>query len=225
MADHDHDVIVIGSGYGGAVMAARLAGSRRVLIVERGRWWQPGRFPRGVRGLAAAYMSRRRPDGLWAMRLGDGTGNAFASAFGGSSAVNYGITTRPEPGALAGWPIAAAELEPGFARALAVLRPAPNPIGDALGDRQFLDHLEPGRRVDLENTIDWSRCDQCGECVPGCNRGAKRSLDRTYLDLALRAGADVRLGTEALAIEPLAGGGWGVALAPAGAARATAHLR
>ena len=36
----DFDVVVIGSGFGGAIMAARLAerGSR-VLVLERGRWW------------------------------------------------------------------------------------------------------------------------------------------------------------------------------------------
>ncbi|MBK9069780.1 MAG: hypothetical protein IPL79_02030 [Myxococcales bacterium] len=32
-----YDVAIIGSGYGGAVIAARLAGRARVLLVERGR--------------------------------------------------------------------------------------------------------------------------------------------------------------------------------------------
>jgi len=210
-----HDVVVIGSGYGGAVIAARLAGRANVLLIERGRWWKPGQFPSGVLGLARAYLGRRNPGGLWAMRLGDGTGNAFASAFGGSSAVNYGITARPDDHALAGWPLPASALQPYFDRAAGVLGASRNPLGDVLGDKEFLDLLEPGRRVDLENTIDWSRCDQCGRCVPGCNSGAKRSLDQTYLALAMSAGAEVRLETEVRSIEPLEDG-WGIEIARAG---------
>jgi cholesterol oxidase len=201
------DVLVIGSGYGGSVIAARLAPRRRVTIVERGRWWRPGDFPESVAGLVGAYRSRRNPGGLWAMRLGRGTGNAFASAFGGSSAVNYGITATPDRHAFDGWPVSAAALAPYFARAREVLRPTPNPTADALGDKQFLDLVEPGRRVDLENTIDWDLCTRCGRCVPGCNvAGAKRSLDTTYLALAIRAGAEVRLETEACDLAPVEGG-------------------
>lgn len=44
---HRYDVIVIGSGFGGAVVACRLAESgARVLILERGRRWDPGDYPR-----------------------------------------------------------------------------------------------------------------------------------------------------------------------------------
>ena len=41
------DVIVIGSGFGGAVTACRLAeGGMRVLVLERGRRWEPKDYPR-----------------------------------------------------------------------------------------------------------------------------------------------------------------------------------
>ncbi len=193
-----YDVAVIGSGYGGAVIAARLAPHARVLLVERGAWWRPGQFPEGLLGLARAHMGAHNPAGLWAMRLGAGTGLAFASAFGGSSAVNYGITAQPDDHAFAGWPLTAADLAPWFARVHATLGASADPRAERLGDQQVLDELEPGARVDLENTIDWDRCDQCGRCVPGCNRGAKRSLDRTYLALALDAGVELRLRTELL---------------------------
>lgn len=196
------DVVVVGSGYGGSVVAARLASSSRLLLVERGRRWKQGGFPTSVAGLGRAYMSKRNPLGLWAMRLGDGTGNALASAYGGSSVVNYGITSRPEPHAFVDWPLSEAELEPYYNRALDVLRPEPNPIRDELGDGDFLDWLEPGKRVDIENTIDWDKCTQCGRCVPGCNVGAKRSLDETYLAMAEKAGAEVRTETRVVEIVP-----------------------
>ena len=41
------DVIVIGSGFGGAITARRLAEKgMRVLVLERGRRWAPEQYPR-----------------------------------------------------------------------------------------------------------------------------------------------------------------------------------
>ncbi len=43
----DADVVVVGSGFGGAVVAARLAGAGyRVIVLERGRRWTVDDFPR-----------------------------------------------------------------------------------------------------------------------------------------------------------------------------------
>ncbi|MBK9030353.1 MAG: GMC family oxidoreductase [Myxococcales bacterium] len=206
------DVLVIGSGYGGSVVAARLAPTARVVVVERGRWWRPHEFPTGLAGLARAYRSRRNPGGLWSLHLGRGVGVATASAVGGSSAVNYGITAQPDDHAFAGWPVGATELAPWFARARAMLQPTASPRADRLGDKAFLDRLEPGRRVDLENTIDWAACTDCGDCVLGCRVGAKRGLERTYLAAALARGAELRHSVEALRLVPRAHGGFAVEL-------------
>src|SRR5258708_24036329 len=45
----DFDVIVIGSGFGGAITACRLAekGYKKILILERGRRWDKTTYPRG----------------------------------------------------------------------------------------------------------------------------------------------------------------------------------
>jgi cholesterol oxidase len=43
----DYDVVIIGSGFGGAVCAYRLSNAgARVLVLERGRRWNPQNFPR-----------------------------------------------------------------------------------------------------------------------------------------------------------------------------------
>ena len=126
------DVIIIGSGYGGSAVAARTAPHAKVLLLERGRAWRPGDFPESLLGLARAYHSARNPLGLWAMRLGRGTGNAYVSGLGGASLVNYGITASPPPHVFDRWPLTAADLAPDYARALDVLRPTPYPGADAL---------------------------------------------------------------------------------------------
>ena len=40
-----YGVVVIGSGYGGAIVGARLAEGRSLCLLERGREWSPGTFP------------------------------------------------------------------------------------------------------------------------------------------------------------------------------------
>ena len=52
------DAIVVGSGFGGSVMAYRLAeAGRRVCLLERGRAYPPGSFPRSP---------HRLRDNVWA---------------------------------------------------------------------------------------------------------------------------------------------------------------
>jgi cholesterol oxidase len=58
-----YDVIIVGSGYGGAVCAARLAEKgMKTLVIERGPWWGPrhGSKPKKDR--------TRFPGGLWGSR-------------------------------------------------------------------------------------------------------------------------------------------------------------
>jgi len=52
-------------------------------------------------------------------------------------------------------------------------------------------------------------CRLCGECIVGCQFGAKNTLDYTYLSVAQRAGATIRCCCEATVLAP-AGDGWTV---------------
>jgi choline dehydrogenase-like flavoprotein len=63
--DEKPDVIVIGSGYGGAVAAARFAAAgMRVFVLERGREYRPGEFPTDVSTLPRHLrISRAEADG------------------------------------------------------------------------------------------------------------------------------------------------------------------
>ena len=61
----DFDVVIVGSGYGGAIAAAVLAGSTlkkdgrtpRIAVLERGREYLPGSFPARMDGPAAYICS------------------------------------------------------------------------------------------------------------------------------------------------------------------------
>jgi cholesterol oxidase len=63
-------------------------------------------------------------------------------------------------------------------------------------------------------------CRLLGECDVGCNEGAKNSLDMTYLTAAQGHGAQIRTLCEAVAIDRVPGGGWGVRYVQHVAARA-----
>ena len=52
-----YDVVVVGSGYGGAITAARVSGAglrKSVCILERGREWPVGQFPDTLPAVTAA---------------------------------------------------------------------------------------------------------------------------------------------------------------------------
>ncbi len=52
------DVVVVGSGFGGSVVAEKLAAAGlEVCVLERGKAYPPGSFPRGPRDFAANFWN------------------------------------------------------------------------------------------------------------------------------------------------------------------------
>ena len=146
------DAIVVGTGFGGSVAAARLAQKGlSVLILERGPWWGPAHreraerdrreFPRGLigsrkllRSLRIARSGNRRErvfnvDGLLEGHLFEHLNAITASGVGGGSHVYTNILDEPEPTFFDAYPaeISGDELHPYFERVRAMLRPAPVP--------------------------------------------------------------------------------------------------
>ncbi|MFX1680053.1 alpha/beta fold hydrolase [Mitsuaria sp. CC2] len=115
------DVLIVGSGYGGAAAAHAFAGRRdadgrrlSVVVLERGREYLPGAFPsrfadlpghvRLARPGADAPMGRR--EALFDLRLGPDVCVALANGLGGGSLINAGVMERPDPSVFRepGWP-------------------------------------------------------------------------------------------------------------------------
>ncbi|UXA18253.1 GMC oxidoreductase [Mycobacterium sp. SMC-4] len=95
------DYLVIGTGFGGSVMAARLAqAGRQVCVLERGKPYPPGSFPRTPDGLAANFWDPGRDlHGMFDVRSFIGIDAIVASGLGGGSLIYANVMLRMEPDA------------------------------------------------------------------------------------------------------------------------------
>ena len=99
-----YDFIIIGSGYGGAITAARLATAKltpqpSICILERGKEWEPGTFPESTPDVIGATRSGR-VDGA-AVPTSINTVRAVASALASSLSVDGSSPSRSDNAALA----------------------------------------------------------------------------------------------------------------------------
>jgi len=235
-----YDVVVVGSGYGGAIVAARLAAAgRSVCILERGRELLPGDFPRSLWGALRQLQWRKRGrrhgarSGLFDLRAGHDVSVLVGCGLGGTSLINAGVALRPPAWVFddARWPMelrgqGSDVLDPYLARAeqmlgvthypeawprlpkLAALSKAAAAIGG---------HVEPTPVAVTFGAPDGSDergCQLCGDCVTGCNYGAKNTVTTNYLPLAVAHGAQIFTEAEVRTVLPAAesaSGAWTVA--------------
>ncbi len=246
MSRFDHDVVVVGSGFGGAVTALRLAEKGYdVLVYEAGRRFEDEDFAK------TSWNVRRY---LWAPKLKcfgvqrihklpDVMILAGAGVGGGS--LNYANTLYKPPQRFfrdAQWKDITdweAELDPHYAVASRMLGVVDNPcdgpieqlMKDTAGD---LGVGETFRRTPVGvffgesgTTVDdpyfggegprRTGCTQCGNCMVGCRVGAKNTLMKNYLALAEKQGARIEPMRSVVGLDPLDGGGFTVTTERTGA--------
>lgn len=230
----NYDAIVVGSGFGGSISALRLAqAGKSVLVLERGRRYMPGEFPRDVAdsdALLWRHPHKASSRGLYDLRFFSGIGTLAASGVGGGSLIYASIHIRPDPSVFEdrGWPAGFDRdgLDPYYDRVRDTIGLAPVPPDVSLPKRDaFRKAAERlGRECfDPDQAVDWEPCRYVAECEFGCQHGAKRTIDRTYLAEAERLGAEVRPESLATIVEP-AGAGYQIRfrnLATGGAETAT----
>ncbi|MCP3138807.1 GMC family oxidoreductase N-terminal domain-containing protein [Pyxidicoccus xibeiensis] len=216
-----YEVVVVGSGYGGAISASRLArAGRQVCVLERGRELLPGEYPRTeaeflkelqIHFDAESGVELGKPTGLFEVHRGGDVSVANGCGLGGTSLINASVTMRPDPRVFldARWPEAFREdvdalLEDGFAWAEHMLRPRAYPESSPpLASLKALELAAKKlggtfRRTPLAVTFEAGvnaagvrqpGCTLCGDCMTGCNVGAKNSVLMNYLPDAHRHGA------------------------------------
>jgi cholesterol oxidase len=115
----DFDVIVIGSGFGGAITGCRLAeAGYRVLILERGRRWDKNSYPRNPGDMWVWNENHPEKEHGWLdLRVFPHMSVATGAAVGGGSLIYANISCEaPQAVFDEGWPpeITYAELKPHY---------------------------------------------------------------------------------------------------------------
>jgi choline dehydrogenase-like flavoprotein len=194
------EILIIGSGAGGAVAAAHLAERGfEVLVLEEGGWFDRDDFARPSHEILRALY---RDAGATPVLGWPGTPPivlAEGKCIGGSTVVNGGTSWRTPAWALEKWrtrfglsELTDAEMGPYFdelERSLEVGAVTPD-----IGGKHNLIIAEGARRLNW--SAGWVRrnaagCAGSGRCPFGCPRDAKRAMHVSYLPRAARSGARV----------------------------------
>lgn len=241
----DHDVVIVGSGFGGSVAALRLAQKGyRVHVYEAGRRFEDNDF-------AKTNWDVRRY--LWAPNLGCfGVQRIhrlphvmiLAGAGVGGGSLNY-ANTLYQPGseffADRQWPTGdwEVELAPHYRTASRMLGvvdkyPAAGPVEEMMRGAAEDLGVEASFRLAPTGVFygapgvtvpdpffngdgpDRTGCTFCGNCMVGCRVGAKNTLMKNYLALAERRGVTIEPLRTVTEVVPRRGGGFNVTTAQSG---------
>lgn len=235
-------VLIVGSGYGGAVAALRLSQCDRgdrdhgVLVLERGREYALGEFPNSMDEFPGHLRVRRgrnpqaggNEDALFALHVGTNVDVLVGSGLGGTSLVNANVAIEPDRQlfAEARWPAAirreaaaceTSALAAAFraVRAALDVKPMAGPLPAKA--RAFARYakslgLEPEPAPIAVNFTDDKRnamgvtqdaCTSCGNCVTGCNVGAKNTLAMNLIPAAAALGVEFVTGAQVLSLRTL----------------------
>jgi cholesterol oxidase len=212
-----YDVLIIGSGYGGAVTAARLGyanhrsgGRLRIAILERGIEWPTGSYPVTAAEFARTLKTDGSPFGLFEFVFSPDFEVVQGSGLGGTSLCNGNICIIPDREVFERfWPRAIREEDPPlgryYRRALDMLDAVPYASDIKLPKSQILEEMSRvvGGQFDILNLAVTNRsrvtrygiprreCVNCNSCISGCNYEAKNTLDKNYLPMAKHFGVEM----------------------------------
>jgi choline dehydrogenase-like flavoprotein len=193
------DVVVVGTGAGGAVTAAELSAlGLSVIMVEEGEHHKTESFNADP---TASLRRLYRDSGMTVMLGNPSVGFAEGRCVGGSTVINGGMSWRTPERILHRWSaeglpaIDPESMAPIFAQVeerIHVANQSPESIGrDALLFREGAQKL--GYRV-VDNLRNQHACLGSNNCMFGCPNRAKRSTLVTYVPLALAQGAQLVTG-------------------------------
>lgn len=193
------DVVVIGSGFGGAIPAYHLsAAGARVVVLERGPWLTADEFDHD-------FLLGRSYTRIFDFVVGDGMSVLGGNCVGGGSVVYFATMPRA-PGFVFErrggigrrmWPASVTRdsLDPWYDRvceALPVTTQSWDRIPYAGGLWAAACHHAGRTANPAPSAVDVAACTNCNWMMAGCKFDAKRSLLLNYLPAALAHGTRIR---------------------------------
>lgn len=191
------DVVVVGSGAGGGVVAAELAeAGLSVMVLEEGDYHQTDSFTSSTTG---ALRSLYREGGATTTLGRTPVAYSEGRCVGGGTVVNGGMAFRAPERVLERWVaatgdrgLAASRLDDVYSRVERFLSVGPPDPGSVGRDQELLrlgaDRL--GWRV-VDDQRNHLHCGGCNVCTWGCPTGAKQSTLVSYLPRGMAFGATI----------------------------------
>ncbi len=197
----DCDVVIVGSGAGGAVAAATLAeAGLEVVVLEAGQAFDRDSYPSDpLEAIASLY----RDGGLTIAEGRPPIPVPVGRTVGGTTVVNSGTCFRAPDPVLERWRERygigwTGDLGPDFAEAEEFLRVTPlDPERMGRNGQLAMEGAEAIGASGGPISRNAGRCVQCSSCPFGCEIDAKRGMHVSYLPRAVAAGARLRTGVEA----------------------------
>jgi cholesterol oxidase len=136
------DAVIVGSGFGGSVMAYRLAkAGRKVLVLERGKAYPPGSFARTPDQMRSNWWDpSENLYGMYDLWSFKGIEALVSSGLGGGSLIYANVFLRKDPnwfvedledGSTRPWPVSYDDLVPHYEAAEQMIGVQPYPFGSS----------------------------------------------------------------------------------------------